>query len=101
MQSQRNGILLGSAATRLIKLFPGTPLAARAMRIMSEINPPVIAAKPTANVGARCKERGCCYPALAGHDLWRGHLVDRSAQASLLPSCAAAAIGGSVLTQCA
>lgn len=61
---------LESAARQLLRLFPGSPMAERAMLILREINAPA----------DRCREKGCVFPALAGHDLCRGHLVDLSAQ---------------------
>jgi hypothetical protein len=89
--SQRNGSALESAARQLLRLFPGTPMALRAIRILSELNPP----KPAApvRISARCREKACPFPAMAGHDLCRGHMVDSNAKFSVLPSCAAEAIG--------
>jgi hypothetical protein len=46
-----------------------------------------------APVSTRCAEKGCCFPAMSGHSLCRGHVVDLSAQFSVLPSYAGEMVG--------
>jgi hypothetical protein len=94
-----NGSLLGLAATRLIKLFPGTALAARAMRIISEFHAKSVAGLKPASVNiikpvsARCSQRACAFPAVKD-GLCRGHFIDAQAEYSMLPSTTSAAISG-------
>jgi hypothetical protein len=99
--SIRDGRLLEFAAHRLVELFPNTAIAARAVLILRELNPPAdrilptsAKTEPAATVSnARCREKGCVFPSMAGHGLCRGHIVDSRAEFSMTPSYAGEMIG--------
>jgi hypothetical protein len=90
--------LLALAATRLITLFPGTTLAARAVRIMSELHTKRVGLKPASvniikPVSTRCTIRACPFPSYEDGKC-RQHIADARAEYSLLPSTTPAAISG-------
>jgi hypothetical protein len=89
--------LLALAATRLITLFPGSELAARASLVMREHGKSVAELKPasvnTKPASARCSIKACPYPATRD-GICRAHLIDARAEYSMLPSTTAAAISG-------